>query len=108
MPARSRRGAPSSLGRCGPDRRAYLGQAAIAGEHGRARAARQTDWAAIAGLYGRLALIDRSPVVELNRATAVAMAATAAADYRRALALAANPQERAFLERRLRELGAGP
>jgi RNA polymerase sigma-70 factor, ECF subfamily len=113
-------------------------QAAIASEH----AADATDWARVASLYERLAAFERSPVVELNRAVAVAMArgpeaglelieplegglldgyhllhATradllrrlgrdeeAAAAYRRAHELAANPTERAFLERRLAEL----
>jgi RNA polymerase sigma-70 factor, ECF subfamily len=121
----------------------YLRQAAIAAEHARTSTAPDTDWPAIAGLYGRLARIDPSPVVELNRAAAVAMAAgpahglalverlaatgvldgyhllhaaradllrrlgrraAAAEAYRRALALAANPRERDFLERRLREV----
>jgi RNA polymerase sigma-70 factor, ECF subfamily len=113
-------------------------QAAIASEH----VADRTDWARVAALYERLAAFERSPVVELNRAVAVAMAqgpeagleliepleggrldgyhllhATradllrrlgrdeeAAAAYRRAHELAANPTERAFLERRLAEL----
>jgi RNA polymerase sigma-70 factor (ECF subfamily) len=113
-------------------------QAAIAAEH----VADETDWARVAALYERLAAFERSPVVELNRAVAVAMAegpqagleliepleggrlegyhllhATradllrrlgrddeAAAAYRRARELAANPTERAFLERRLAEL----
>jgi RNA polymerase sigma-70 factor, ECF subfamily len=113
-------------------------QAAIAAEH----VADETDWARVAALYERLAAFERSPVVELNRAVAVAMAegpqagleliepleggrlegyhllhATradllrrlgrddeAAAAYRRAHELAANPTERAFLERRLAEL----
>ena len=111
-------------------------QAAIAAEH---VARRDTDWAHVAALYARLAALDPSPVIELNRAVAVAMAdgpaaglapdrrdrpastATtcctrraptccggsaareARAAYERALALAANPVERAFLERRLRD-----
>jgi RNA polymerase sigma-70 factor, ECF subfamily len=49
-------------------------QAAIAACHARARAAEETDWARIAALYGRLARLTPSPVVELNRAVAVAMA----------------------------------
>jgi len=49
-------------------------QAAIAAEHARAEAAADTDWPRIAALYGELAEIDRSPVVELNRAVAVALA----------------------------------
>jgi RNA polymerase sigma-70 factor, ECF subfamily len=49
-------------------------QAAIAAEHARARVADDTDWNRIAGLYGDLARLDPSPVVELNRAVAVALA----------------------------------
>jgi RNA polymerase sigma-70 factor, ECF subfamily len=49
-------------------------QAAIAAEHARARRADATDWRRIALLYGRLAELKRSAVVELNRAVAVAMA----------------------------------
>jgi predicted RNA polymerase sigma factor len=52
----------------------YVLQAAIAVCHARARAPEQTDWTRIAALYQVLALLTRSPVVELNRAVAVAMA----------------------------------
>ena len=52
----------------------YALQAAIAACHARAHTAEETDWARIARLYGRLAEIAPSPVVELNRAVAVAMA----------------------------------
>jgi len=52
----------------------YTLQAAIAACHARARAAEETDWPRIAALYGILARITPSPVVELNRAVAVAMA----------------------------------
>ena len=52
----------------------YALQAAIAACHARARAPEQTDWQRIATLYGTLARIAPSPVVELNRAVAVAMA----------------------------------
>ena len=45
-------------------------QAAIAAEH----AAEETDWSRVAELYERLAERGRSPVIELNRAVAVAMA----------------------------------
>ncbi len=58
------------IGLAGP----YLLQAAIAAEHARAAAAEATDWARIASLYGLLAQAQRSPVIELNRAVAVAMA----------------------------------
>ncbi|HYH41837.1 MAG TPA: DUF6596 domain-containing protein, partial [Burkholderiales bacterium] len=52
---------------------AYTLQAAIAGVHAQAQETAATDWAQIVGLYGVLARIDPSPVVELNRAVAVAM-----------------------------------
>ena len=52
----------------------YALQAAIAACHARARVADETDWQRIAQLYGMLARISPSPVVELNRAVAVAMA----------------------------------
>ena len=52
----------------------YTLQAAIAAEHARARTATDTDWLAIRRLYDRLLLVHPSPVVELNRAVAVAMA----------------------------------
>jgi RNA polymerase sigma-70 factor (ECF subfamily) len=120
------------LRRAGP----YQLQAAIASLH----LEPTTDWAQIAALYGRLECFTPSPVVELNRAVAVAMAdgperglelidgidgldgyrhlhsaradllrrlgrgAEAADSYRRALELATQPAERAFLERRLAEV----
>ena len=123
-----------ALRRPGP----YQLQAAIAVA---ARAERrETDWPQIAALYERLGRLAPSPVVELNRAVAVAMAegperglelidgidgldryrhlhsaradllrrlgrsAEAATAYDRALQLAAQPAERAFLERRLAEV----
>ena len=131
------------VGRPGP----YQLQAAIAALHDDAASADQTDWVQIAALYGSLMRHEPSPVVELNRAVAVAMVrgpaaglalvdalaaggeladypylhatradflrrlgrgAEAAAAYRRAAALTANVAERAFLERRLRELGSAP
>jgi RNA polymerase sigma-70 factor (ECF subfamily) len=127
------------LGPSGP----YVLQAAIAGEHARAATAEDTDWPRIASLYGVLAQAQPSPVIELNRAVAVAMAEgperglelldepelaealdgyqwfwSAKADllrragkakpamkaYEQALALATNPVEKRFLERRLAEL----
>ena len=119
---------------------AYAVQAAIAAQH----VADTTDWDRVVALYGELARFDPSPIVELNRAVAVSMAAgpeaalelvdrlesgrledyhllhatradllrrlgrdeEAAVAYRRAHELAANPAERAFLERRLREVSA--
>ncbi len=53
----------------------YAVQAAIASLHAEAPSARETDWPQIAALYGLLAGIHPSPVVELNRAVAIAMAA---------------------------------
>jgi predicted RNA polymerase sigma factor len=52
----------------------YVVQAAIAACHARARTAAETDWEQIAALYQALAALTPSPVVELNRAVAVAMA----------------------------------
>ena len=49
-------------------------QAAIAACHATAPVAAQTDWAQIAGLYGQLALVAPSVVVDLNRAVAIGMA----------------------------------
>jgi RNA polymerase sigma-70 factor (ECF subfamily) len=121
--------------------RPYVVQAAIAAEHSRAEGAADTDWARIVRLYSWLAELDGSPVVELNRAVAVAMtdgpraglaliesieglddygpfhvaradllrrlgSPAAAGAYERASELAANPVERAFLERRLAALRA--
>jgi RNA polymerase sigma-70 factor, ECF subfamily len=57
------------LRRAGP----YQLQAAIAALHVDARHAEDTDWPQIAALYGRLARVQPSPVIELNRAVAVAM-----------------------------------
>ncbi len=51
----------------------YSLQAAIAAVHAEARIPGETDWAEIVGLYGVLARIEPSPIVELNRAVAVAM-----------------------------------
>jgi RNA polymerase sigma-70 factor, ECF subfamily len=114
----------------------YQLQAAIASLHFE----EDTDWPQIEALYGRLAAVAPSPIVELNRAVAVAMAEgperglqfidgiegldeyrhlhsaradllrrlgradEAAEAYRRALELATQPAERAFLERRLAEV----
>jgi RNA polymerase sigma-70 factor, ECF subfamily len=52
----------------------YALQAAIAAEHARAASADETDWPRIAALYRRLARLDPSSVVELNRAASVALA----------------------------------
>jgi len=53
---------------------AYALQAAIAAIHAQAPTAAATDWRQIAALYGVLARVHPSPVIELNRAVAVAMA----------------------------------
>ena len=118
----------------------YTIQARIAAVHAEATSAAETDWARIARLYSLLAEAAPSPVVELNRAVAVAMSEgpqrglelieaidsldeynplhsaradllrrlgrneEAAAAYERALALAPNPVERRFLQRRLAAL----
>ncbi len=120
-------------------------QAAIAALHDDAATAVETDWAQIAGLYAVLGRVAPSPVIELNRAVAVAMASgpeiglrlvdavaasgeleeypylhasradllrrlgrlpEAADAYARAHELTANEAERAFLERRLTEVGS--
>jgi RNA polymerase sigma-70 factor, ECF subfamily len=52
----------------------YALQAAIGAVHSEARTAQETDWRQIAALYRELAAVAPSPVVELNRAVAVAMA----------------------------------
>ncbi|WP_328647507.1 sigma-70 family RNA polymerase sigma factor [Amycolatopsis sp. NBC_00348] len=59
-----------ALRRTGP----YQLQAAIAACHATAPSAAATDWVRIAGLYADLSELTASPVVELNRAVAVAMA----------------------------------
>jgi RNA polymerase sigma-70 factor, ECF subfamily len=59
----------TSAGEIGP----YGLQAAIAAAHAEAATAEATDWHRIVGLYDLLAHADPSPVVELNRAVAVAM-----------------------------------
>jgi RNA polymerase sigma-70 factor (ECF subfamily) len=119
----------------------YAIQARIAAEHARAERAEDTDWRRIGLLYGQLTRIQPSPVIELNRAIAVAMdegpeagldlidaiegldgyapfhvsradllarldrAADAADAYRSGLELSTNPVQRAFLEKRIAELG---
>jgi RNA polymerase sigma factor (sigma-70 family) len=71
-------------------------QAAIAACHARALVAEQTDWAEIARLYGELARLAPSPVVELNRAVAVAMALGPQAGLDLVDALAAEPSLRDY------------
>jgi RNA polymerase sigma-70 factor (ECF subfamily) len=92
--------------RAGP----YQLQAAIAACHATAARAADTDWARIAQLYGRLAQLVPSAVVELNRAVAVAMAEGPAAGLKLVEALETSgalagyhllPATRADLLRRL-------
>ncbi|MFZ0839188.1 MAG: sigma-70 family RNA polymerase sigma factor, partial [Xanthobacteraceae bacterium] len=71
-----------ALGRAwalGGDGGFYTLQAAIAACHARAPNQESTDWPRIVELYSRLSALTRSPVVELNRAVAVAMVAGPAA-----------------------------
>ncbi|MEW2582217.1 RNA polymerase sigma factor [Streptomyces virginiae] len=69
----------------------YALQAAIAGCHAAAVRYEDTDWTAIATLYGRLVQLTPSPVVELNRAVAVSMAEGPAAALPLVDALAREP-----------------
>ncbi|HET9251156.1 MAG TPA: RNA polymerase sigma factor [Candidatus Eisenbacteria bacterium] len=69
----------------------YTLQAAIAACHARARTAEETDWPRIVALYDALARTAPSPVVELNRAVAVAMAFGPAAGLEIVDALLAEP-----------------
>ncbi|TCO81707.1 RNA polymerase ECF family sigma subunit [Plasticicumulans lactativorans] len=69
----------------------YALQAAIAACHARARTPTETDWARIAALYDALAELAPSPVVELNRAVALAMAFGPEAGLELADALLAEP-----------------
>jgi RNA polymerase sigma-70 factor, ECF subfamily len=73
--------------RLGPPGR-YALQAAIAIEHANAPTAAETRWDHIAACYGHLAALDPDPVVELNRAVAIAMAGDVAAGLARIDALA--------------------
>jgi len=69
----------------------YALQAAIAACHARARIAAETDWERIVALYDALVQLTPSPVVELNRAVAVAMAFGPAAGLEIVEALTAEP-----------------
>ncbi len=73
------------------DRGPYTLEAAIAACHARALTPAETDWPRIVALYGELARVTPSPVVELNRAVAVAMAFGPAAGLALADALTAEP-----------------
>jgi RNA polymerase sigma-70 factor (ECF subfamily) len=121
----------------------YSVQARIAAVHAAAERAEDTDWSRIALLYGQLRQIQPSPVIELNRAVAVAMDRgpdaglelidaiegldryapfhvsradllarlgrdrEAVEAYGAGLELSGNPIQRAYLERRIEELGGG-
>ncbi|MFP8883213.1 RNA polymerase sigma factor [Streptomyces mangrovi] len=74
----------------------YCLQAAIAACHARAVRYEDTDWAVIAALYGRLAALTPSPVVELNRAVAVSMAEGPEAGLRLVDALTDEPALRGY------------
>ncbi|MEV5173477.1 RNA polymerase sigma factor [Streptomyces flaveolus] len=74
----------------------YALQAAIAACHARAYTYEETDWRAIATLYGLLAVRAPSPVVELNRAVAVSMADGPEAALELVDALAAAPALRGY------------
>jgi RNA polymerase sigma-70 factor (ECF subfamily) len=74
----------------------YALQAAIAACHARASTAAETDWKRIAELYQNLARLTPSPVVELNRAVAVAMADGPAAGLEIVEALRAEPSLKGY------------
>src|SRR5438034_1862484 len=74
----------------------YALQAEIAACHARAHTAEETDWARITALYDALAQLAPSPVVELNRAVAYAMAFGPAAGLEIVDALAAEPALRQY------------
>ena len=74
----------------------YALQAAIAACHARARTAAETDWARIVALYDALAGLLPSPVVELNRAVAVAMSQGPAAGLELVDMLAGEPSLGAY------------
>jgi predicted RNA polymerase sigma factor len=81
-----------ALGTAGGGLGPYAVQAAIAACHARARTAEETDWQRIAALYDALAQLAPSPVIELNRAVAVAMAFGPAAGLELADSLLDEPQ----------------
>jgi len=82
--------------RLNEERGPYVLQAAIAACHARARTADETDWTRIADLYRELAERTPSPVVELNRAVAVAMAHGPAAGLELVDALTAEPTLKSY------------
>jgi RNA polymerase sigma factor (sigma-70 family) len=74
----------------------YALQAAIAACHARARTAEETDWPRIVALYDALSTLTPSPVVELNRAVAVAMAFGPAAGLELVDQLAGEPSLKSY------------
>jgi RNA polymerase sigma factor (sigma-70 family) len=74
----------------------YALQAAIAACHARARTPAETDWPRIAALYDALAQLTPSPVVELNRAVALAMAFGPAAGLELVDELTSEPSLRSY------------
>jgi RNA polymerase sigma-70 factor (ECF subfamily) len=74
----------------------YALQAAIVACHARARTAAETDWERIVALYDALAQLTPSPIVELNRAVAVAMAYGPAAGLKLVEALGGEPTLRSY------------
>jgi predicted RNA polymerase sigma factor len=82
--------------RLGGARGPYALQAAIAACHARARTPAETDWPRIVALYEVLAQLALSPVVELNRAVAVAMASGPAAGLELIDTLASEPSLKTY------------
>ena len=74
----------------------YALQAAIAACHARARTGAETDWERIAALYDALAQLMPSPIVELNRAVALAMAFGPAAGLELIDSIASEPSLKAY------------
>jgi len=74
----------------------YLLQAEIAACHARAHTSEETDWERIVALYAELAEITPSPIVELNRAVAVAMARGPAAGLELVNELTSDPSLRSY------------
>jgi RNA polymerase sigma factor (sigma-70 family) len=74
----------------------YALQAAIAACHARARTSQETDWPRIVGLYEELGRLMPSPVVELNRAVAVAMASGPATGLEIVDALVSEPSLKTY------------
>ena len=74
----------------------YALQAAIAACHARARTAAETDWERIAALYDALAQLMPSPIVELNRAVAIAMAFGPAAGLELIDTIASEPSLKSY------------